>query len=316
MLNYLYISKFKTNSGIIYKNLPLSYQVFGRKLDSKTPIILVNHALTGNSNVAGKTGWWKNVINETSPLNLNHFTFICFNIPFNHPSNQYIFNYKDFTADDIAKLFLNGLQLLNINNIDIGIGGSLGGGILWHMTAHSPSLFKQIITIACTWKSSNWIYAITSLQEELLLTHNNVDAARKSAMLFYRNKENFDQKFNSHSSTKQWLQHHAKRLSERFSVSSYLLVNRLLQTVDIFENPALYTSLKNNYKGNVTNIYINSDMMFKAQEIKDISNQLNSNTQSKTFKISSNLGHDGFLVENNQLNNILSQVIINTEVTL
>ena len=35
----------------------LSYQLFGQPLHT-APIVLVNHALTGNSEVAGPGGWW------------------------------------------------------------------------------------------------------------------------------------------------------------------------------------------------------------------------------------------------------------------
>ena len=32
------------------------------------PVVLVNHALTGNSNVAGDQGWWTNLIGEIKVL--------------------------------------------------------------------------------------------------------------------------------------------------------------------------------------------------------------------------------------------------------
>ena len=60
MLHHLKIKNYKTLSGVI-QDIDLSYQIFGKKL-GEAPIVLVNHALTGNSNVTGKDGWWSALI--------------------------------------------------------------------------------------------------------------------------------------------------------------------------------------------------------------------------------------------------------------
>ena len=62
MLHQLQIKKYKALSGST-QDIQLSYQVFGKKLHT-APIILVNHALTGNSNVTGENGWWSALIGE------------------------------------------------------------------------------------------------------------------------------------------------------------------------------------------------------------------------------------------------------------
>ena len=53
MLHQLQIKKYKALSGSA-QDIQLSYQVFGKALHT-APIILVNHALTGNSNVTGES---------------------------------------------------------------------------------------------------------------------------------------------------------------------------------------------------------------------------------------------------------------------
>lgn len=87
-----------------HKEIPLSYQVFGQPLHS-APIVLVNHALTGNSNVAGEQGWWKTLIGKGKPIDTDKFTILCFNIPGNGYDDFFIDNYKDFTTRDIAEFF-------------------------------------------------------------------------------------------------------------------------------------------------------------------------------------------------------------------
>jgi len=50
-IQYIEIPKYTTISGKTM-SINLSYQLFGCALHS-APVVLVNHALTGNSNVAG-----------------------------------------------------------------------------------------------------------------------------------------------------------------------------------------------------------------------------------------------------------------------
>lgn len=78
-LQHINISNFKTSSGRIL-DIPLSYQVFGKPLHS-APIVLVNHALTGNSDISGENGWRKTLAGENKVIDTEYFTVLAFNIP-------------------------------------------------------------------------------------------------------------------------------------------------------------------------------------------------------------------------------------------
>jgi aspartokinase/homoserine dehydrogenase 1 len=54
-LKHIKIKGFTTEAGISFSELNLSYQVFGKELGT-APVVLINHALTGHSNVAGDEG--------------------------------------------------------------------------------------------------------------------------------------------------------------------------------------------------------------------------------------------------------------------
>ena len=70
-LKYILLENFETLSGTKVNKINLSYQVFGKKLGS-APVILVNHALTGNSLVSGINGWWSEIIGNEKPINTNN----------------------------------------------------------------------------------------------------------------------------------------------------------------------------------------------------------------------------------------------------
>jgi homoserine O-acetyltransferase len=68
------LHNFTTESGAIYDALNLSYQVL---LPLHTaPIVLVNHALTGNSQVVGDTGWWNDLIGVNKTIDTTKYTVL------------------------------------------------------------------------------------------------------------------------------------------------------------------------------------------------------------------------------------------------
>ena len=155
-LQYINISKFKIKSGKAI-DIQLSYQIFGQPLN-EAPVVLVNHALTGNSNVCGNEGWWNDLIGKKKCIDTNFYTVLAFNIPgngFDNKRENLIENYKDFTARSIAELFLKGLKILKIENLFAVIGGSVGGGIAWELAALEPDLIENLIPHELTFYVEN-----------------------------------------------------------------------------------------------------------------------------------------------------------------
>jgi aspartokinase/homoserine dehydrogenase 1 len=103
MLQQLQIKDFRTISGVT-QDIQLSYQVFGKELHT-APIVMVNHALTGNSNITGPEGWWSTLIGDKKCIDTQKYTLLAFNIPGNGHDKFVIENYKDFVAGDMAAIF-------------------------------------------------------------------------------------------------------------------------------------------------------------------------------------------------------------------
>ncbi|PIR12555.1 MAG: homoserine acetyltransferase, partial [Flavobacteriales bacterium CG11_big_fil_rev_8_21_14_0_20_35_7] len=64
LLKYIEVVDFISEKGIKFAAIKLSYQSFGKPLFS-APLVLVNHALTGNSDVAGEHGWWNSIVGDS-----------------------------------------------------------------------------------------------------------------------------------------------------------------------------------------------------------------------------------------------------------
>jgi len=298
-------------------DIELSYELFGQPL-GQAPIVLVNHALTGNSSVTGKNGWWNSLIGQNKLIDTNDFTVLAFNFPGNGYDGFFIKNYEDLILRDIANIFLIGLEKLKIKKLFAIIGGSIGGGLVWEIAALSPELSENYIPIASDWKSSDWLLANTRLQKQILNNSSQpVHDARMHAMLCYRSPLSFQKKFDrskdSHIfNVESWLLHHGKKLQERFQLKSYKLMNHLLSKIDITRGGKMkFEKIISKVKGNIYIVSVDSDLFFtdyqnretfyKACVIKD-------NMFFKTIK--SDHGHDAFLIEFDQLRELLSEIFI------
>lgn len=310
------IQNFTTENGAFYATINLSYQIFGAKLHS-APIVLVNHALTGNSQVVGWKGWWNVLIGENRTINTDKYTVLAFNVPGNGFDGTIIENHLDFTTRDVARLFVEGVKELQINQLFAIIGGSVGGGIAWEIAALAPKLTKHLIPIATDWKSTDWLIANCFLQEQIL---NNsvkpIEDARIHAMLCYRSPESFKAKFDRTINEElevfnieSWLSHHGKKLQERFQLSAYKLMNQLLKTIDITRGRESFQEVAGKIEADIHIIGINSDLFFTVNENIETYEILKKHKKNVSFHVIDSIhGHDAFLIEYKQLDNLLKGI--------
>ena len=313
-LKHITLTNFISEKGIKNEHIKLSYEVFGKELYS-APIILVNHALTGNSNVAGEDGWWIDLVGENKVIDTNKYTILSFNIPGNGYDGFVIENYKDFEARDIANIFLLGLEQLKISAVFALIGGSLGGGVAWEMAVINPEITEHLILVATDWKATDWLIANCQIQEQFLVNSSNpVHDARMHAMLCYRTPESFKARFQRSKNeeleifnVESWLLHHGKKLQERFQLSAYRLMNQLLKTIDVTKGRS--ENVLDTIKANIHIIGVDSDLFFTAEENKETHKQLALTHPNVTYnEINSVHGHDAFLIEYKQLGKIIEPI--------
>ena len=310
------INNFTTDSGAVYDKVDLHYQHFGQSSDH-APVVLINHSLTGDANVAGSQGWWSEVVGPNLTIDTRHFSVLAFNIPGNGVNDYTLENYNDFHTGDIAEIFYQGLQILGIVKLFALIGGSIGGGIAWEMAALYPTLTKNLIPVAADWKASDWIIANTFLQKRILENSSRpLRDARIHAMLTYRTPASFTERFGRTVNkdkklfnVESWLVHHGDKLENRFLLQAYKAMNHLLASIDITRKGHSLEKIIETISSNIHLIAIDSDLFFTAEE--------DQKTLQRVKKIKKNIfyheiksihGHDAFLIENETVSQILSSI--------
>jgi len=300
-------------------DLQLSYKLFGLPLGS-APVVLVNHSLTGDADVAGENGWWSELIGDGKVIDTQQYTILAFNFPGNGADNNLIENYDHLVLRDIAYLFKAALDELGIDKLYAAIGGSIGGALVWEMGASFPELIENLIPVACDWKTSSWVLANTLLQDRILHNSKNpLEDARIHAMMCYRTPESFKERFGRSIHEEKeifnidsWLLYHGEKLNNRFQVQAYKLMNHLLRTIDITEGRGSFVEVASQIKGSIHLISIDTDLFFTDAENRETYSRLMERKANLHYHtISSVHGHDAFLIEYDQLNRMLSPLFAN-----
>ena len=315
-LKHILLENFETVSGSKIKKIQISYQVFGKELGS-APVILVNHALTGNSLVSGINGWWSEIIGLEKPIDTSKYSVLCFNIPGNgFNENNFDFN-LDLNLGDIALLFVKALDQLKLAKLHAIIGGSIGGCLTWEMIALKNDLASIIIPVAADWKATDWLIANTFLQERILKNSRDpVSDARIHAMTFYRSPKSLNTRFTRTKNldknmynVESWLIHHGEKLRQRFSLKSYLFMNKLLSSTDITRDGESFINKISKIKSSIHLISVDSDIFFLPNEDHETYLLAKKNNLDITNHIIKSIhGHDAFLIETKQISDIFTKI--------
>ena len=293
----------------------LSYQTFGQ--DYKNfPVVVINHSLTGNSNVSGENGWWNDLVGVDKLIDTNKYAIIAFNIPGNSFGEEVNDFLEDLVLGDVAKAFNKAIYELGISRVHSLIGGSVGGGLVWEMGALNPELFENLIPVAADYKSSDWLLANTYLQSKLLENSSDpIVDARIHAMLTYRNPISLNKRFQNQTEgnskkVTNWLDFHGKSLKQRFELEAYKTMNKFLSSIDIetYSNKKIEDLIKE-INANIHIISIDTDLLFTDYELNETFKKINSIKNNVYYhQIKSDHGHDAFFMEFKQIEDFLKTI--------
>ena len=155
-LQQLTIPVWPLEDNTILEQVSVTFQLFGLPLGT-APVIVINHSLQGDSDCVYH---WDGVMGKNKAIDLNEYTVVCIDIPGNGVSAVIKYDYiprDHITARDVAVLFWLTLFELEIDEVFAIIGADLGGGIAWEMACLFPNKVLNIIPIAASPKTADWL---------------------------------------------------------------------------------------------------------------------------------------------------------------
>ena len=321
---YKHQGQFKLESGQAIDELTIAYQTFGTYKPNGNNVVWVCHALTGNSNVFD---WWQGVFGENSLFNPNEHFIVCANVigscygttgPLSPVNGRPLLDkFPLITTRDMAKAHDELRKALEIKTIHLLIGASLGGQQALEWSIAQPNVIKHLIVIASNARHSAFGIAFNESQRLAInadATYGNgnsdggkkgLKAARSIAMLGYRSYDGYkntqtetDNAITDNFKASTYQQYQGEKLSKRFNAYTYVILSKAMDAHNVGRNQASIEEALKKISAKTLVIGITSDILFPIIEQQFISKCI-SKAQLKT--IDSDFGHDGFLVENEQL---------------
>lgn len=180
------------DSGARLGPITLAYETCGTLDPDKGNVVLVLHALTGDSHVAGyynpadpKPGWWENMIGPGKGIDTDRYFVICSNVlggcmgstgPCSispKTGKPYGMDFPFVTIPDMVRAQKALLDHLGIDRIMAVIGGSMGGMQVLQWTVQYPEMVRSAIPLATTMRHSALAIAFNEVARQAIVADPN-----------------------------------------------------------------------------------------------------------------------------------------------
>jgi homoserine O-acetyltransferase len=325
---------FILESGHVLSKYHLAYTTYGKLNAQKDNAVWIFHALTANSNAAE---WWPGLVGEGKLFDPEKLFIICVNMPGscygstgpldNNPETGEIYyhDFPFFTPRDMIRSYQPLKEFLGIEKIKIGIGGSMGGQQLLEWAIEEPDLFETIFPIATNARHSAWGIAFNASQRMCIEADNTwkernpnagmegMKAARSIALISYRHYETYHASQSEHHIDKienykseSYQKYQGEKLGKRFNAFSYYFLSKGMDSHNVGRGRGGIENALQKINTKTTAIGITTDILFPVSEQQFIAENIQG---ASFFTISSLYGHDGFLLEYEQIEEIIKRAI-------
>jgi homoserine O-acetyltransferase len=327
---FKYEQEFDLELGGTLPDLELYYTTYGKLNASRSNVIWVCHAFTGNSNVQD---WWPGLFGPGLLFDPGEFFIICVNMPGScygstgplsvNPVSGIPFyhNFPELTNRDILRSFGFLREHLDIRKIHTVIGCSLGGQQALEWAVSEPELFENLVAIGANAFHSPWGIAFNETQRMAIrqdLTwelstdtagQSGMKIARAMALISYRNyktykatqsEEDVDKTDNYKAYSYQAYQ--GEKLARRFNAFSYWVLSKTMDTHNIGRGRGSVENALARVTARSLFIGMDSDILFPVPEQKYLASKVE---KGEFAMIDSLYGHDGFLLEAEKLTKVI-----------
>lgn len=320
----------KLESGIILDSYHLGYTTYGSINEAGDNVVWIFHALTANSDAAE---WWPGLVGEGKLFNPKNYFIVCVNMPGScygsigpldknpQTGEAFYHDFPFFTPRDMIRSYQPLREFLGIKKIKIGIGGSMGGQQLLEWAIEEPDLFENIFPIATNARHSAWGIAFNASQRMCIEADSTwkekspeagmqgMKAARSIALISYRHYDTYHASQSEHHIDKiehykseSYQKYQGEKLGKRFNAFSYYFLSKGMDAQNVGRGREAIEKALARIKAKTTSIGITTDILFPLNEQQFIAEHV----ANATFAtINSLYGHDGFLLEFEQIQKII-----------
>jgi homoserine O-acetyltransferase len=311
----------------VLDNVRVAFRTWGRLTPAADNAVVVCHALTGSANA---DLWWGDLMGRGKALDPDRDFIICTNVlgscygttgptyRAQKTDSPWGADFPAVTVRDMVELQRRLLDALGVNRIRLVIGGSLGGmqALEWQLL---DDRVESSVVIAASARHSAWCIAQSEAQRAAIAAdprwcggrydpglppEAGLAAARMMAMCSYRSPASFEDRFGrSVDSTGGfrvggWLAYHGGELVARFDANSYVCLTRAMDSHDVGRGRGGVSRALASVRIPTLVVSIDSDGLYPPVEQQELA-RLIPGAELQTLR--SQHGHDGFLIEMEQL---------------
>lgn len=324
-------------SGEVLPDITIAYQTWGELNSDRSNAILINHALTGWSDV---TAWWPQMVGAGLPFDSEKYFIICPNViggcqgstgasSLAPDGKRWGSRFPYLTVRDLVRAEVELSNQLEIPGYVLAVGPSLGGMRSLEWAIEYPDRIGAICTIGSsavatgdqigTWSTE--IHAIKAdpyfnggdYYEQAIGPVEGMGIARKIAHLSYRTEYEMDTRFGrdlqgddtGRFAVTSYLDHQALKLQRRFDANTYITLESAMISHDIGRDRGGVAAALAAAQVPIVVVSIDTDRLFPPrlqEEIVELTP-----TARPLRRISSPFGHDGFLIEVESVGQIIRE---------
>ena len=180
------------DSGARLGPVTLAYETYGTLNENGSNVVLVPHALTGDSHAAGyysenddKPGWWDNMIGPGKGVDTDKYFVVCSNVlggcmgstgpaSINPDTGRpYGMGFPFVTIADMVRAQKALLDHLGVKSILSLIGGSMGGMQVLQWAVQYPEMVRSAIPLATTMRHSALAIAFNEVARQAIIADPN-----------------------------------------------------------------------------------------------------------------------------------------------
>lgn len=325
---FTYDKVFHLEAGGSLDGLTICYHTSCEKRENR-PVIWICHALTANSN---PEEWWDTLVGKGLLFDTEKYYIVCANIigscygttgPTTYAKAP-LRNFPLVTIRDLVRAHDLLREHLGIDKIDLLIGGSNGGFQSVEWAASFPDRIRNLCLIATSAIVSPWCTATLEAQRMAIKADPTFDAsqdakggmaglkaARSMALVTYRNYEGYGRtQFETNpdfliaNRAVTYQQYQGQKLCSRFDAYSYYNLTLGVDTHNVGRKRGGVDQALKLITAKTLCIAIDSDILFPVGESRRMAEGI---PGAALEIITSDFGHDGFLLESEQITNCINK---------
>ncbi|VEI13645.1 homoserine O-acetyltransferase MetX [Trueperella bialowiezensis] len=300
----------------------------------------------------GTDGWWHDIVGPGKAIDTDRWYVVCPNVlggcqgstgpasiaPDGKPWGS---RWPEITIRDMCYAEKRLADQLGITRWALVAGASFGGNRVMEWAASYPQMTGAIAVLvsAAATTAEQIAYAKTQIQAVQLDPffnggdyysqpdnhgpHRGLGLARELAHITYRCPTEFDERFGrtpqegedplagGRYAVSSYLDHHAYKLALRFDANSYIAISQSMITHDIGRGRGGTAKVVASLTMPALVVAVDTDRLFYPRDVEALADALPGS--GPAVYVTSDYGHDGFLIENDQVTRILRDFLDDQE---